>query len=220
MTTSQNGWAVDQAGTLQDHSEVAGVTFPNGVRRGDVATVLLYVARRFHAEVEPLVHGWCWGWYVRSVRGSEAVSNHSSGTAIDLNAPSHPLGSVGTFSSAKVRVIRRILNDCKGVVRWGGDYSGRKDEQHFEINANATQVAGLAAWIRETEEGLPVDQATFNKLMTGWAKSSDGVSALAAVWASAWGSGVTRETAGGRLAHIDTMVDVIADRLPAPTPEA
>src|SRR5690606_34980535 len=40
--------------------------------------------------------------------------------------------------------LRRILDDLGGVVRWGGDYSGRKDEMHFEINANAARVAQVA----------------------------------------------------------------------------
>lgn len=151
MSTSQNGWSVDLTGALQDRSEVAGVAFPNGVRKGDVATVLFYVARRFHAEVEPLHPGWCWGWYVKTIEGTSAISNHASGTAIDLNAPAHPMGRRGSFSSAKVTAIHRILADCDGVVRWGGDYTGRPDEMHFEINAGAAAVAKLAAKIGTTE---------------------------------------------------------------------
>jgi hypothetical protein len=150
MATSQNGWPVATAGQ-QDTSTVAGVTFPNGVLRGDVATVLHYVARRFHAEVEPLHAGWCWGWFVKNVAGSTSISNHASGTAIDFNAPAHPLGAAGTFSSTKQAAIHRIIADCDGVVRWGGDYSGRKDEMHFEINKGAAAVKALATRIREGE---------------------------------------------------------------------
>lgn len=156
MANSQNGWPVDRTGAQQDRSAVAGVTFPNGVRRGDVATVLHYVAYRFHREVEPLHAGWCWGWYVKNIEGSSAISNHASGTAIDLNAPSHPIGRRGTFSAAKVRAIRRILADCDGVVRWGGDYTGRADEMHFEIIKGAAAVAALARKIRAEEN--PVTQ--------------------------------------------------------------
>src|SRR5689334_4497520 len=83
------------------------------VRGGDVATVLVEVARRFNAEVEPLAlyrPGDEWGWAYRPVRGQSVVlSNHSSGTAIDLNATRHPRGTTGTFSREQVRRIRTIL---------------------------------------------------------------------------------------------------------------
>lgn len=155
MADSQNGWPVDRSGALQDRSAVAGVTFPNGVRRGDVATVLFYVARRFHAEVEPLGRGWCWGWYVKNIEGSGAVSNHASGTAIDLNAPLHPIGVRNTFSAAKRARIRAILNDCDGVVRWGGDYVGRPDDMHFEIVKGSAAVGTLARKIRALDAPKP-----------------------------------------------------------------
>lgn len=150
MATSQNGWAVDHAGTLQDRTDVHGVVFPNGVRRGDVATVLFHLADRFHHEVEPLVDGWCWGWYVKGIEGGTSISNHASGTAIDLNAERHPLGQRGTFTPDQRKAIHRVLEDLDGVVRWGGDYVGRPDEMHFEINRNASTVAALAKKIRET----------------------------------------------------------------------
>jgi hypothetical protein len=150
---SQNGWvagAVHEVGGL-DTSPVPGTTIklPQGVRRGDVATVLHYVAERFHHTVEPLHAGQCWGYAYRKIRGSStALSNHASGTAIDLNAPAHPLGAHGTFSPAEVAAIRRILAFCDHAVRWGGDYHGRKDEMHFEIVGSASDVALVAKKIR------------------------------------------------------------------------
>lgn len=66
--------------------------------------------------------------------GASSLSNHSSGTGFDWNAPKHPLGKVNTFSVAQRNTIRAIVNvECERAVRWGGDYSGRKDEMHFEI---------------------------------------------------------------------------------------
>jgi hypothetical protein len=161
MASSQNGWPVDFSGGRQDRSPIArSVTAPEGVRRGDVATVLHYVARRFDAEVERLHQGWCWGWYVRRIAGSDAYSNHSSGTAIDLNAPDHPVGSSGTFTRSQRTAIDRILDACNGVVRWGGHFSGRKDEMHFEINKGVAAVSALADRIRAEEDALtPEDKA-------------------------------------------------------------
>ena len=66
------------------------------------------------------------------VRGSPTnLSNHSSGTAIDLNATKHVLGRVGTFPAEKVPMIRALAK--KYSLRWGGDYQNRKDEMHFEV---------------------------------------------------------------------------------------
>jgi D-alanyl-D-alanine carboxypeptidase len=146
---SQNGWPV--LGTLSPMlvrtsiPGVPGVRLPGGVRRGAVSVVLFFVAGEFHRTVEPLWSGWCWGYARRRIAGSAAWSNHASGTAIDLNAPRHPMGVRGTFTPARVQAIRRILDVCDGCVRWGGDYSVRADEMHFEINRPAAAVKELAA---------------------------------------------------------------------------
>jgi hypothetical protein len=151
MAFSQNGWKAAKPPEIKLDTDAVpgtGVHLPNGVRRGDVATVLHYVAERFHHTVEPLHAGHCWGYAYRPVRGAKALSNHSSGTAIDLNAPAHPLGAHGTFGAPKIAAIRKILHFCDGTVRWGGDYEGRKDEMHFEIVANAAKVAEVAKKIK------------------------------------------------------------------------
>ncbi|MFD1044780.1 M15 family metallopeptidase, partial [Kibdelosporangium lantanae] len=150
MATSQNGWpASPNPGSIGIASfSVAGIPFPGGVKAGDVATVLGYVADQFHNRVERLVSPGCWGYNYRTISGSTQTSNHGSGTAIDLNAPKHPLGVRGTFSGAQVAEIHRILAEVDNVIRWGGDYSGRVDEMHMEVNADAGRVATVAARIR------------------------------------------------------------------------
>ncbi|WP_082057227.1 M15 family metallopeptidase [Psychromicrobium lacuslunae] len=131
--TSQNGWPASEKLPLTA-IKVGKADFPPGVLKGNVAVVLTYVAQQFNAHVEPLHDGWCWGFSYRKISGSTQYSNHSSGTAIDCNAPDHPLGKEGTFTKAQVAAIHKIISYCDGVVRWGGDYNGRKDEMHFEIN--------------------------------------------------------------------------------------
>ncbi|HEX6968860.1 MAG TPA: M15 family metallopeptidase [Micromonosporaceae bacterium] len=157
MPTSQNGWKAsrDKAAIGIVSPRVAGVDFPGGVRGGDVATVLMYVATQFDRRVEPLHAGWCWGYAYKQIEGSSTLSNHASGTAIDINAPDHPMGRRGTFSGKQVREIHKILAECEGVVRWGGDYSGRPDEMHFEINRPPKDVARVAAKIRRGEGDMP-----------------------------------------------------------------
>lgn len=160
MATSQNGWRAN------DRSLIASYTLPGGrvaVRKGDVATVLVYVGKRFDSEVEPLVWPGIWGYAERPIRGSSTtLSNHASGTALDLNAPRHPLGKRGTFSKRQVRAIKRILADCEGVIRWGGNYRNRKDEMHFEINAGSAAVRNLARKIRAGDKPGPSGGASLS----------------------------------------------------------
>ena len=148
MATSQNGWPyVASYGdpTLTELPWVSG-----DVLRGDTWTVLDYLCRRFNREVQPIRKASSWGFAPRNIIGSTIISNHASGTAIDLNADDHPLGAVGTFNAGQVSAIHAILRDCVvdgvPVIRWGGDYSGRKDEMHFELNlqSNGNSPAKLA----------------------------------------------------------------------------
>ncbi len=146
MSTSQNGWSVVASGTSGDLATLPHIT--GKVRSGAVLTVFTYLADQFNANVEPIVKSSSWGYANRTIRGAKSISNHASGTATDFNAPDHPLGEVGTFTAAQVAAIRAILaviNRDADVVRWGGDYSGRKDEMHFEIVGTAAEVAAAAA---------------------------------------------------------------------------
>jgi len=141
--TSQNGWEVITSARddrLQTFPWVTGK-----VRAGDVSTVLGFVAERFDDEVERVDVDSSWGWSYRPVRGGADLSNHASGTAIDLNALAHPLGVRGTFTDDQVSTIHSILDQVDSVVRWGGDYSGRRDDMHFEIVGTEDDVARAAA---------------------------------------------------------------------------
>lgn len=154
MATSQNGYSAN------DRSVIGSYALPGGMismRKGDVSVVLLWVAQQFNAKVERLIWPGNWGYAERTIRGSSTtLSNHASGTAIDLNAPRHPLGRVGTFNAVQRAAIHSILAYCEGVVRWGGDYTGRKDEMHFEINAGSASVARIANKIRAAGGIAPV----------------------------------------------------------------
>lgn len=109
-----------------------------------VEPLLLNFAKEFNELIEPLEGGGLddWGYCYRMVRGTtDKLSNHSSGTAIDLNASKHPLGKVGTFDAAKVPMIRALAK--KYGLTWGGDYKNRKDEMHFEIALSPEKVRAL-----------------------------------------------------------------------------
>lgn len=171
MALAQNGWAASANKRdidVDPNFAVAGVKFPGGVKAGDVSTVLRYVAEQFHAHVEPLRDGWCWGYAYRDIRGSTGLSNHSAACAIDVNAPNHPLGKRGTFNAAQVARIRLIVQACGGVVAWGGEWS-RPDEMHFEIVGSAAAVAAVADRIRRTggTDPTPAPTPTGGNLQRG-----------------------------------------------------
>lgn len=156
MSTSQNGWPVDRSGASQDRGPlVRDITVPNGVLAGDVAVVFRWLARQFDARVEQLMKGSCWGWFVKPIEGSQTISNHASGTAVDLNADKHPMGvsASKTFTTGQIAACHAILAEADGVLRWGGDYTGRPDPMHWEIVGSAAQVRALANKIGSGEDG-------------------------------------------------------------------
>ena len=109
-----------------------------------VAPLLTTFCAEFNQHIEPIDGGPLddWSFAFRNVRGSTTdLSNHSSGTAVDLNATKHPLGHAGTFSPMQTVLIRALAK--KYGIKWGGDYSGRKDEMHFEIDLAPAKVAAL-----------------------------------------------------------------------------
>lgn len=67
-----------------------------------------------------------------SVKHSDYEENHASGTAVDIRPGSYPRGVKGGFLPYQLAVVRDILAECDGVVRWGGDFSV-PDESHFQI---------------------------------------------------------------------------------------
>ena len=111
-----------------------------------VGPLLAAFAADFHRLIEPIDTGTFddWGYAFRMVRGStDRLSCHSSGTAIDLNATRHPLGKVGTFPAEKVPMIRALAK--KYGLKWGGDFKGRADEMHFEVEVTPARAKALIA---------------------------------------------------------------------------
>lgn len=160
MSTSQNAWPVATK-AQQDQGPFMGVKFPNGILAGDVATIARWQLRLYAERVEPLKAGTCWGWFVKKIEGSGTISNHASGTAWDINADQHPMGTEAhaTMGAEEIRECREIVRLAAGVLRWGGDYSGRPDPMHWEIVGTRGEVAALATKIRKADR--PVAELTF-----------------------------------------------------------
>lgn len=142
---SSNGWKAskDKAEIGIKSFQVPGTSLKLQCAEA-VAPLLIGFTAEFHTLIEPVDEGKLddWGYAFRDIRGMTGkLSNHSSGTAIDLNAPKHPLGKIGTFPAEKVPMIRALAK--KYGLAWGGDYRTRKDEMHFEIAVSPAKAAEL-----------------------------------------------------------------------------
>jgi hypothetical protein len=140
--TSPNGWPASEdrkAIGIQSFS-IPGTKLKIACAK-DVAPILVAFCKEFHELVEPIDQGQLddWGYAFRMTRGSDKVlSNHSSGTAVDLNALKHALGKSNTFNKEQCNIITLLIT--KYGLAWGGHYKKRKDEMHFEIKMDKEQV--------------------------------------------------------------------------------
>lgn len=147
MASSQNGWpASDEPRTIGVESYLIPGTKTKIRCSKKVAPLLINFCAEFNAEIEPIEGGALddWGYNYRVIRGSKDpgnLSNHASGTAVDLNAQKHPLGKKGTFTPEQEKKIRLLAK--KYGLRWGGDYKNRADEQHFEVCLSPLEVKEL-----------------------------------------------------------------------------
>lgn len=147
MVDSQNGYSVIERDEAKSYDVgVEGLTVP--LRNDDAGFVLANFLRRFDNRVEKLGRTETFGYSKRQIAGSDEWSNHASGTAADANASQHPFGKVGTFTVNEVFEIRELLREYDGVIRWGGDYNGTKDEMHFEIDREYDEVKLIASIIK------------------------------------------------------------------------
>jgi hypothetical protein len=146
MEKSSNGWNASK-----DPAEIHIKQFPIAgtdikIRcQATAGRILAAFAAEFHALVEPIDKGGLddWGYAYRPIRGqTENLSNHSSGTAIDLNASKHPLGKENTFTPEQRKTLDML---CKKYhLRGGYTYKSRKDDMHFEIMDEPAEVKALA----------------------------------------------------------------------------
>ncbi len=143
MPNSQNGYPANRRDLVSSRF-VPGTGVRLTVRNGPAGDLLLEVAGLFDRLVQDIDAGVVddWGYAERPIRGSAVISNHASGTAIDLNATRWALGASPSvnLNPAQIDTVRRIVGATGGVVRWGGDYTGRKDPMHFEINDNRSEA--------------------------------------------------------------------------------
>ncbi|MEU5438051.1 hypothetical protein AB0G73_32425 [Streptomyces sp. NPDC020719] len=160
---SANGWPV------LDHAPAHRVEGTGGVHfdaaDGDVATVLTHVVRRFHYEIDSLGAGEVSGHTTSRTVAAAYESNYLSGTAIAIRPLLYPARAQGGFFPHELVVVRDILADLEGVVKWGGDLTPAK-ESHFQIDVKPGDAAlrrvaaKLRGWELQPGEGAGTIEAT------------------------------------------------------------
>jgi hypothetical protein len=147
MPTSINGWPVI---TSYGDRRLKTFTVPGTSRkltvRADIGPLLIALAADYHREVAAIDVGKFddWSYELRKARAANSYSDHSSGTAIDLNATTTgaqgPHGGMSTMSSKQIAACAALKKRYE-VVIWGGDkarggdYSNKYlfDPMHFAL---------------------------------------------------------------------------------------
>lgn len=149
MATTENGWEAipdygdPRLGTLH---HVAG---SGNIRSGEVLTTFSLFCDDYVKNIEPIDKADSWGYAPRTIHGSKTLSNHASGTAIDINVGKYPQFKNAMPSDKQVKL--RTLLKSYPVIRWGGDYpAARLDQMHFEIVGSPE---ALSNWLKARLNG-------------------------------------------------------------------
>lgn len=156
-TSSARGWGPGWPDCQRN--QIVTVSFSGGLRlpvhRG-ISELVGLLVQETEARGYDVKEGESWGFACRAIRGTSSPSNHSWGLAVDINAPSNPMGS-------------RLVTDMPSWMpllweaygfRWGGRYRSRPDAMHYEFMGTPsdavrqTQRARDAFALREDDDML------------------------------------------------------------------
>jgi hypothetical protein len=86
-----------------------------------------------------LILTWDGDYYPRFIRGSRTnLSNHSYGSAFDINREYNRLGATPALAGERGSVRELVQLANKHGFYWGGHYNHRKDGMHFEYVGEPT----------------------------------------------------------------------------------
>lgn len=102
------------------------------------------------------------GYVKRYISGTTKWSNHSWGLATDYNAATNPYSYNGG-TDFRIAETRELVKSLEGM-RWGHDYSGKKDAMHFEWIGSRELAAQVT---KKLQGGTVVDSKAYSVGSTG-----------------------------------------------------
>jgi hypothetical protein len=149
--------------TVGGFDRVPKKTFIGGVHPDleELLRLIINECLRRGYKFKPEEYGFAW----RAVRGTEddpdpVPTNHSSGTAVDINSAFNYLGRADGGDVPRWMV--ELFNDYG--FRWGGDYSDRKDPMHWEQMGTPADVKRLTAKARNELGGDEMTEEQLQRL--------------------------------------------------------
>ena len=162
---SYNGWPASPSLKTRVIEPVVGVKLRIADNQ-NLADVFTYLVQQFHKRVDDVTKPHPaddWGFAFRpNVNDPNSLSNHASGTAIDLDATEHPNGvaTSRTFTPGQIAEVHEILEELEGTIRWGGDYTNTPDAMHFEVLRGPGSLRKVAKKIRKIQNPPKINKET------------------------------------------------------------
>lgn len=143
--------AISSAGTTKTGISLARIATSNGLG----ADVNAKYAQQFQGFVKDLeATGYkiksIGGYNYRNIAGTNKLSNHAFGDAIDINPQQNPMGkNLVTDLPSNVGELA-----AKNGLSWGGAWNSKKDAMHFEVPSSAAALDKLASSAGNATKGL------------------------------------------------------------------
>lgn len=119
-----------------------GLRLPIHQDLAELVAILMDLTELMGYDIRP---GSTWGYACRPIAGTSTPSNHSWGTAVDINAPQNPRRRPLTTD-----IPQDVSNLWKAHgFRWGGDYRvSTPDPMHFEFMGTVFDAAQITQRLR------------------------------------------------------------------------
>lgn len=126
-----------------------GLRLPVHRELAPLVTILMDLTEVAGYDIRP---DWTWGYACRAIAGTNIPSNHSWGTAVDINAPVNPRKRPLTTNIP--RAVREMWKS-QGF-RWGGDFkTSVPDPMHFEFTGTVADCRRITANLQRFLGGRP-----------------------------------------------------------------
>lgn len=170
MPVSINGWEVLEPGDPRLKTlPIPGVPGRSLTMRQEVLPLFLAFASDYHNKIAPLNEGQLddWSYSYRTARGSNSWSNHSSGTAVDLNATKE--GALGTASSGWWKTAKRNVRAWRlrrkyKVLNWGGWVEYADDPETAAVEGWSASYSDPMHWEIKTGTTISDVQSVISRL--------------------------------------------------------